>query len=252
MDHVLRIVSGSPWNNHLVLRGSLLMKAWLGDAAREPGDMDWTVTPHTKLISEPWANELFEGIVRLVAVQPRVSDTIEILAAQIATDDIWTYDRAPGRRIVFPWRAEGLPDGTVQMDIVFGEAIDPPPTRTLVPTSNGTGSEVLAASREQSLAWKILWLETDMYPQGKDLYDAVILAERTPGVPRELVERTLRSSPDYRPAEAPLEDLPLRWQVDWDNFKLEYPAVVDDATEWKARLAAALRSSFTEADRQRA
>src|SRR3954468_18928601 len=36
MDHLLRVVSASPWNDHLVLRGSLLMKAWLGDDAREP------------------------------------------------------------------------------------------------------------------------------------------------------------------------------------------------------------------------
>src|SRR5579871_1490147 len=30
IDHLLQIVTGSPWNDHLVLRGSLLLKAWLG------------------------------------------------------------------------------------------------------------------------------------------------------------------------------------------------------------------------------
>ena len=38
---------------------------------------------------------------------------------------------------------------------------------------------VLAASNEESLAWKLLWLFSDFYPQGKDRYDAVLLAERT-------------------------------------------------------------------------
>jgi len=47
MAHLLRIATESPWQNHLVLRGSLLLKAWLGAAAREPGDMDWVVTPPT-------------------------------------------------------------------------------------------------------------------------------------------------------------------------------------------------------------
>ncbi|PYC74957.1 hypothetical protein C7C45_03455 [Micromonospora arborensis] len=38
---------------------------------------------------------------------------------------------------------------------------------------------VLAAPAPLALAWKLLWLATDRYPQGKDLYDAALLAEHT-------------------------------------------------------------------------
>src|SRR5688500_14363011 len=72
MDHALRLISTSPWADHLVLRGSLLLKAWLGDAARDPGDIDFTVIPHTKLIAEPWAAELFAGLVQMIRDNPHV------------------------------------------------------------------------------------------------------------------------------------------------------------------------------------
>jgi predicted nucleotidyltransferase component of viral defense system len=245
MDRLLRAIAASPWREHLVLRGSALMKAWVGEAARNPGDLDFTVTPHAKLISEPWATGLFAGMMRLIAPDDRFEKDVEILVDHVATDDIWTYDRAPGKRVVYPWRAEGLPSGAVQIDVVFGEQITPPPTRTLIPAVNGVGgSELLAASREQSLAWKILWLETDAYPQGKDLYDAVLLGERISTLSRQLVLDTLRTSPDYRPSDVPLEDLTLRWQVDWDNFKLEHPDVPGDAGAWKSRLQRALRRAL--------
>ena len=245
MDHVLCSISASPWGEHLVLRGSLLLKAWLGDAARDPGDIDFTVIPHTKLISEPWAAELFAGLVEVVRDQPLVGRGIEIVPHEVATDEIWTYDRAPGKRVVFPWKAEGLPGGVVQCDVVFGERIDPPPTRTLITAGSLGGGEctVWAATREQSLAWKILWLETDRYAQGKDLYDAALLAEQTT-LPKSLLERTLLAEPGHR-MTAPIDaELPLTWTIDWDNFKLEYPHVEGESRDWQERLAAALRRSF--------
>jgi hypothetical protein len=36
-DHVLRHITESALGDHLILRGSRLLKAWLGDLAREPG-----------------------------------------------------------------------------------------------------------------------------------------------------------------------------------------------------------------------
>ncbi|MFI6579501.1 hypothetical protein [Embleya sp. NPDC050493] len=45
VDHVLEAVAGSRWVDDLVLRGSVLLKAWYGSTAREPGDLDFVVTP---------------------------------------------------------------------------------------------------------------------------------------------------------------------------------------------------------------
>ncbi|MDX3517378.1 nucleotidyl transferase AbiEii/AbiGii toxin family protein [Streptomyces scabiei] len=43
LDHLLRLVADSPLGDDLVLRGSMVMPAWVGAAAREPADLDWIV-----------------------------------------------------------------------------------------------------------------------------------------------------------------------------------------------------------------
>jgi hypothetical protein len=49
---VLSAPSDSPWADALVLRGSVLLRAWLGDTAREPGDLDFVVVPQSWRIDE--------------------------------------------------------------------------------------------------------------------------------------------------------------------------------------------------------
>ncbi|GAA4921715.1 hypothetical protein GCM10025331_00380 [Actinoplanes utahensis] len=40
---MLGLVAAAPWAESLVLRGSMTMASWVGDAARPPGDLDWVV-----------------------------------------------------------------------------------------------------------------------------------------------------------------------------------------------------------------
>jgi len=42
----------------LILRGSVLLKTWLGTDAREPGDLDWVIVPATLNVTEPFATQL--------------------------------------------------------------------------------------------------------------------------------------------------------------------------------------------------
>jgi hypothetical protein len=243
MDHLLRIVVESPWRGNLVLRGSLVLSAWFAERAREPGDIDWVVQPHTALISQPLATQLTCGIVALVRERPFTgSGGCEILGDDIVTDDIWTYERAPGRRIVVPFRCGELPSGFVQMDFVFGEELPLPPVQTKIPREDGTrGTLVFTAGRELSLAWKILWLLSDNYPQGKDLYDAVLLAESTP-ISRQLLERVLDDpTKDVDLLRSLTPGLPTLTRVDdWDDFAREYPQIGGTFDHWKGRLLAAL------------
>src|SRR4051812_29870143 len=181
MDHILRAVVASPHKDNLVLRGSLVLKAWLGDAAREPGDMDWVVTPKSIRITDTSAAEMFSGIIAAV-LETSVAPEIDIIIDGIATDEIWTYDRAPGRRIVFPWCCADMPgsalsgplSGVVQFDAVFGEELLMT-TKTAIPAVDGSTIDVQTATPQLSLAWKLMWLRYDAYPQGKDLYDATLL-----------------------------------------------------------------------------
>ncbi|NRQ36249.1 nucleotidyl transferase AbiEii/AbiGii toxin family protein [Nonomuraea sp. NN258] len=240
IDHLVKVVADSRWQAHLVLRGSLLLEAWVGERAREPGDLDWVVVPHTVESDGRLAGETFRGLMSAAVTTPAESGEVRISAEGIAVDDIWSYERAPGRRIVFTWHADGLPPGTVQLDFVFNEALPVPPEQALIPRAGGAEPTLVqAASPELSLAWKLQWLVGDVHPQGKDLYDAVLLAERVT-VPRDLLDRVLEDVLEGWGAEMTFARLLRRTEVDWAEFRAEYPAVRGDARTWMDRLISAL------------
>jgi hypothetical protein len=209
MNHLLSAIAATAWADHLVLRGSITMAAWVGAAAREPGDLDFVVTPHTIASTSTDATALLHEIktairtIRGAGFQPdRITETT-----------IWTYERADGRRLLVPFSTPDPPDGHVQIDIVFGERLPLPPETLALP---GIEQPLLAAPASLSLAWKLLWLATDMYPQGKDLYDAALLAEHTT-VDQALVRDLLR--PELGPeADTFTPETVLAWNVDWTNF----------------------------------
>lgn len=128
------------------------------------------------------------------------------------------------------------------MDVVFNEQLWCDPIETLIPTYGDCSQTVWSVNKEVSLAWKLLWLETDIYPQGKDLYDAALLAKQT-HLRLGLLKEVLQSG-DWRSKEALTVEFPLKWEVDWKNFKLEYPWIEGGASEWQARLSSALTSTF--------
>jgi hypothetical protein len=239
-EQVLAAVASSPWSEHLVLRGSVLLRAWLGDLAREPGDVDFVVTPMTMMLDDRRTARMLTGLVEAVRGG---ADTDPItFGAEVAAENIWLYERAPGRRLAFPWSTSDTPGGTVQVDLVFNERLPLPPATTTVLRGDGTPVTMLAAGPALSLAWKVLWLETDTYPQGKDLYDAALLAERT-YLPLDLL-RDVLSKELGAGAEEFTADRVLGWRVDWDNFQAEYPWVRGTAVDWQARLHRALQGTF--------
>lgn len=93
----------SELSDSLVLRGSAAIRAWFPEAAREPGDLDFVVMPATR---KP-GPELLDALRAAVRADPGPG----LDASWTPMEDIWTYERAEGRRIVFPVRAEGLPTG---------------------------------------------------------------------------------------------------------------------------------------------
>lgn len=258
ISHLLQIINSSRWNDRLVLRGSLLLKAWLGEIAREPGDIDWVFRPQSVGLKDPLSEQLFDDLIQKVSERPQVGNvTIEI--AKISTDDIWTYQRAQGRRIVFPWKAANLPAGALQIDVVFGEQLLSAPIQTIIPLSEGNSTLIWSASKELSLAWKLLWLVTDIYTQGKDLYDATILAEQTQ-LSFNILYQILQSNkawqwemerkPDFS-WESDFSSMIEIDEEDWDTFKLEYPWIEGEAGDWQARLSQALAPTFANLDGKR-
>ncbi|MFF3329759.1 nucleotidyl transferase AbiEii/AbiGii toxin family protein [Streptomyces sp. NPDC002888] len=244
LDLVLAAIAESEWVESLVLRGSVLMSAWFGEAAREPGDLDFVVVPRAWNIDDARTGRMLAGIA---AAAQALGDTrgegIRISAEGAVVEDIWTYDRVPGRRMVLPWDAPGLPGGHVQLDFVFNEPLPAEPE----PVEVAGGAILRGATPELSLVWKLMWLLTDVHGQGKDLYDAVLLAERHP-LPYELLHEVFRISGEwpypYR-QEVLLEDVveAVR-EVEWDHFVTEYPQFADDEREFAQRLVRAVTPTF--------
>ena len=236
MNHILTAIAATTWSEHLILRGSITMPAWVGNAARKPGDLDFVVTPHSITSDSPDAAALLHDIKTALRTTPGAG----LQPDRITEAAIWTYERADGRRLVIPFSAPGSLDGHVQVDIVFGERLPLPPEILVLP---GLHEPLLAASAPLSLAWKLLWLATDTYPQGKDLYDAVLLAEHTTvdlAIVRDLIRPELGAEADTFTAESV-----LAWNVDWINFTDEYPGITGTPDQWTRRLALALDRAWT-------
>ncbi|MEV2274529.1 nucleotidyl transferase AbiEii/AbiGii toxin family protein [Nocardiopsis sp. NPDC049922] len=244
LARALEAIARTPWRDHLVLRGSMLMPVWVGDAARRPRDLDFVVVPADMEPIGEDASRMLDDIVAALGDAVPNPPGFRFHPDDARSEGIWTYERAEGRRLVVPWSCEELPRGTVQMDVVFHEPLPEPPVRVRFGSD-----EVLAASPELSLAWKVLWLYTDMHPQGKDLYDAVLLAENTslsrellmavlgPGLaeeglvdPEEVTERHLRE-------EMYLVD-------EWKHFQRDCPWVEGAAEPWLTRFETAMAPVF--------
>ncbi|MEU1646408.1 nucleotidyl transferase AbiEii/AbiGii toxin family protein [Micromonospora zamorensis] len=231
MNHVLAAIAATTWGQHLVLRGSVTMAAWVGEAAREPGDLDFVVTPHTMTSDSTDARTLLDDIKTAI----RAATGAGVQPDRIAESAIWTYERADGRRLLIPFSTPEAPGGHVQIDVVFGERLPLPPEVLIL---RDVDKPLPAAPAPLALAWKLLWLATDRYPQGKDLYDAVLLAEHTTvdqSLVRQLMRPELGAEADTFRAETALS-----WEVDWSNFTDEYSGITGTAEQWARRLALAL------------
>lgn len=248
-DLVLAAVADSPWAEHLVLRGSVLLKAWYGEAAREPGDLDFVVVPDSWQLEDERTDRMIDGIARAADLRARrAGGPVRVDSRGAVSDEIWTYDRVPGRRLVIPWtsREDGVPPGTVQLDFVFNEPLPAPSALTSIPRHTGTEppARLHAATPELSLAWKILWLITDMHPEGKDLYDAVLLAEST-DLSFELLRRVFQGVEGGYYERNPVL---LEWigsvEANWFEFQKDYPHIKGRHGEYRARLLKALAPTF--------
>ncbi|WP_329328892.1 nucleotidyl transferase AbiEii/AbiGii toxin family protein [Streptomyces luteogriseus] len=244
LQWVLAAIADSEWVDSLVLRGSVLMSVWFGEAAREPGDLDFVVVPHTWRIDDGRTDRMLAGIAEAAqALADARGREVGISARGAVVEDIWTYERVPGRRMLLPWGASGLPGGHVQLDFVFNERLPEEPEPVELPG----GAIVQAATPELSLAWKLMWVINDMHAQGKDLYDAVLLAERHP-LRRALLHEVFRLSGEwpypYR-EEILLQDVvEAVGYVEWNHFVTEYPQFRDDERAFAERLVRAVTPTF--------
>lgn len=274
IDHILAAVARSPWSARLVLRGEVLTRAWFGERAPEPGCLEFVVRFELwQRPDEPGVGETVENVLAdAVAMSRRAGSTVAIDrtlcgSAEIGETD---FDCAPyGTRLTLSWQGRGQ-TGTVHMDLLYGEPLHDPPVPTPIPRTSlpGTPLVLQAASPLQSLAWKIARLaadsgrvpeqigdEPDYYepaedygrpcPLGRDLYEAVLIAERSP-LPLDRLDKILGSR-NFLPAVVDAE-LNLLVQIandaDWNAFAGDDPVLAGVHEQFVWRLMVALAPAF--------
>jgi Nucleotidyl transferase AbiEii toxin, Type IV TA system len=245
LDHVLAAISRSRWGGHLVLRGSALMRAWYGQDARMPHDLDFVVDSDAWRNDDRQTDDIFEDLFLDVEYSPRTDlmDGLRFVPSRVGRSSISAYgmretmvrareDDRWGFRLTLPWDC-GDASGQVQVDFAFDERLHAPPCRTAVPRPSGDAPLFLkAATPEQSLCWKLYWLWLDARPRGKDLYDVWLLRNVRPT--RRLLDQTAgASNMGSLIGTAWLHTERLRWgQLDWDGFRAEHPMVRGTARDY--------------------
>jgi Nucleotidyl transferase AbiEii toxin, Type IV TA system len=203
-------------------------------------------------LAEYEPKDLYPELVDLLREEPQVAEGIRIDPEGVRESPDWSYAYAdngtPGLRVLVPWRADGYPPDDLHLDFAFDESLPDPPVWAAVPRSDGgPPTAARAASRESSLAWKLLWLYSDArwsIPQPKDLYDAVLLAESdqirlTP----QLLLKVLRRSLSADEVEDFGLDSILIDDAEWTGFQADHPQARGTADQWLSRLRGALRQS---------
>jgi len=242
---LLAAISDSRWVSALVLRGSTSLASWFGEAAREPGDLDFVVVPDSWEIDDPRTSEMLAEIVRSAAADlDDRGGPVRIDGSAVTSDRIWTYERVPGQRLSVPWHLNGGTfAGWVQLDFVFGETLPVAAVAIDIETPSGV-VRLNSATPELSLVWKLLWLIDDFHPQSKDLYDAVLLAENT-SVSYRLVCEVLTQLPEQRSYPLTLQALRNIRTERSDSAAQDVPASDSDAALVE-RLTTALAPTFVD------
>jgi hypothetical protein len=205
---------------HVVLRGSITLARWFGDLARSPHDIDLIVRDPAIAPESDAAKELLADLRD--AVCAGLHDArLQVLNDEITVDKIWTYERAEGRRLSIPFGARDRELDAIQVDIVFRAPLHDAAVFEQLEEDSAVRCGVWMASKAESLAWKLLWLTTDVYPQAKDLYDALLLAEATE-LPQSILDAVLEDG------KVAMPDALDRLSVDeksWTEFAKAMPKV---------------------------
>ncbi|MCB9743676.1 MAG: nucleotidyl transferase AbiEii/AbiGii toxin family protein [Alphaproteobacteria bacterium] len=178
LEAALRRVAADEAGRLLALRGSLLTRAWLGPDLRRAEDIDFIgLFP-----SDP---ERAEALLRR-ALAREAADGVRFDPETLRAWPTWEETDAPGLRVVVEAALEGA-RREVQLDVGFGDPMDPPPAPFPYPAEAGP-IEVLAVRPETAVAWKLHGLFE--FPNGrwrpKDLWDLRLMLEHVPLDPEVL------------------------------------------------------------------
>jgi T4 RnlA family RNA ligase len=187
MEAALRRVAGCARREALVLRGGLLSRAWLGPALRSADDLDFLVPAGTPG-PYPWGPALTHEVFA-AALGADLGDGVAFDLARLEAAATWEETDAPGVRLQVEATVDGEGPVLLQIDVGFGDPMDPGPAEYDFPFSQGAPASVRAARPETALAWKVhgLFEHRDGRWRPKDLWDVKLLLEHLPMDPEALL-----------------------------------------------------------------
>jgi Nucleotidyl transferase AbiEii toxin, Type IV TA system len=239
LERFLYRLSCSQHGDRFILKGALLLLAWLGETLRPTLDADF-------LGLGDLPDEELLGIVRTVCRQPVPDDGMLYDPESITMKEIREDDAYGGRRVkLFGHLGNGR--FRLQLDVGIGDAMEPPPEwldypallNFPAPKIQAYRPETVVAEKVQAMVDRSL-LNTRM----KDFYDVYVLAEAY-AFESELLVDAVRATfrrrgtamPDGPPvaltAEMDTEETRGRWAAFVGRNELEAPAFA----EVQARLA---------------
>ncbi|MBI4878385.1 MAG: nucleotidyl transferase AbiEii/AbiGii toxin family protein [Planctomycetes bacterium] len=170
IERLLFRLGESAYSERFVLKGATLFKLWTGEHHRATWDLDLLGRGRST------AAEVVAVIQDVCSI--RVQDGIEFDTVSVAAEEIRTADEYTGVRVRFQARLDDalIP---VRVDVGFGDAVEPAPSRQVYPTLlDHPPPRILVYPREAVVAEKVEAMISLAVTNSrmKDFYDVHVLA----------------------------------------------------------------------------
>jgi hypothetical protein len=230
LERFLNRLSRSNYEDEFVLKGASLFLPWEGDFHRATRDIDFAGKDFSKV------EEIEEVVEEICEIEPEKEDGILFETDSIEGTKIREGQSYEGIRIKFDAKL-GSHELRLQLDVGFGDAIEPPPERIEYPTLLDFSAPELTSYRRETVISEKFQFIVEMgigNSRLKDYYDIWYLSENFTFEGKNL-QRAIKKTFDRRETEIPT-DLPVglstefssdeRARMNWkglvNNFRLDY------------------------------
>lgn len=172
LERLLYRLSQSRHRADLVLKGAFLFVAWKGNVSRPTKDLDFLAFGHPEI-------ERFERMFKELCDQESVADGLIFDAGTVRGEPIREASLYDGIRIELV-ASLGNARIPLQVDIGFGDAIEPPPTEISYPTLLDFPAPVIKGYRRELVIaekFEAMVARGSVTSRLKDYYDIWLLSE---------------------------------------------------------------------------
>lgn len=211
LERFLNRLSRSNYEDKFVLKGASLFLPWKGDFHRATRDIDFAGKDFSQV------EEIEEVVEEICKIEPEQEDGILFETDSIEGTKIREGQSYEGIRIKFDAKL-GSHELRLQLDVGFGDAMEPPPERIEYPTLLDFSAPELTSYRRETVISEKVQFIVEMgigNSRLKDYYDIWYLSEHFT-YEGETLQRAIRNTFDRRKTEIP-SALPLGLSDDFTS-----------------------------------